>query len=154
MVEERAIYVPRHGLPESVRFVRFVNRSPDLQRSNGRPAREDPSDQVTTVELWPGNYYGDLDGKLIARQTVTDCAEFDLAEASAPRVEPERSLVVLLHNPPLRWEVEFNSIVATSSERTRSFRTVIDNFGTAQELVADAAHAPKDVLAATLTRAM
>lgn len=150
MLQGRAVYVPRHGLPECVRSVRFVNRSLGRPRSNGWPADEDQADQATTIELWPGNYYGDLDGKMIARQTARDRAEFVFAEATAPRVEPERSMVVLLANPPRLWEVEFDSAVAASSERTGTFRVIIDNFGTAWEGVVDVVNAPQDAPAAAL----
>lgn len=150
MVQDRAVYVPRHGHPECVRSVRFVNRSIGRPHSNGLPVREDQSDQATTIEVWPGNYYGDLDGKMIARQTVTDRAEFVFAEANVPRVEPERSLVVLLSNPPRLWDIEFDSVVAASSERTGAFRVIIDNFGTAWEGVVDAVNAPEDAPGAAL----
>lgn len=133
MIEGRAIYVPGHGLPESVRAVRFVNRSPDAEPINGHASRSGPPDPATTIEVVPGNYYGDLDGSPVASRSVTDRAEIVFSETEAPRIEPERSLVVLVHNSPQRWEVEFESVVAPASGRTGFFRITIDNFGTARE---------------------
>jgi hypothetical protein len=138
MLQGRAIYVPRHRLVERVRTVRFVNRAAESSRTNGPVSRDDQSNRATTIEVWPGNYYGDLDGEMIARQTATDAAEFVFGEAEAPRLEPERSLVALLQNPPAHWEVVFEGVIDASSERAGSFRIVIDNFGTARETAAAA----------------
>jgi hypothetical protein len=153
MLQGRAIYVPRHGLIERVRTVRFVNRSTEEPVSNGRSNGDGHADRATTIEIWPGNYYGDLDGKMIARQTAADAAEFVFGEAEAPRIEPERSLVALLHNPPERWEIAFESIVDASSERTGAFCVVIDNFGTARDAVANSADQGEVGLAPALAHA-
>ncbi len=153
MLESRAIYVPCHGLPETVRVVRFVNRSTDAPPNNSHSVRENHSDRATTIEIWPGNYYGDLDGQMVACRSATDRAEFVFAGSEAPRIEPERSLVVLLHNPPERWEVEFESGVAASTGRAGSFGVRIDNFGTARDTFGDQRAAGASLGPAALTHA-
>src|SRR5579872_838940 len=142
MFQGRAIYVPRHGVIERVRSVRFVNRSHEPRRNEGHLNPIGQSVRATTIEVWPGNYYGDLDGEMIARQTTADTADFVFGEAGAPVVEPERSLVALVQDPPERWEVVFESVADASSERAGSFRFVIDNFGTCREEFTASAKAP------------
>ena len=152
MVEDRAICVPRHGLPATVHAVRFMSCSEDSLSGSGRPIDQDSSDLSTTLEVWPGNFYGDLDGEMVARQSAAYSAEFVFSEAEAPRIEPERSLVVLLHNPPERWQIEFEvAVVSTSSKRTESFRVIIDNYGTARDAVDPLSDTPGNVRQATST---
>jgi hypothetical protein len=127
MAPQRAIFVPGHGHPELVCAVRFI---PQAKRGGSRPAGPAVS---STVEVWGGNYYGDLEGTVLASRSVKGQTEFEFRENERPLVPLERSLVVVIHDPPAQWKIEVDSIVTDERGVTLPHRVTIDNFGTAFE---------------------
>jgi hypothetical protein len=136
MPSPRAIFIPGHGVAERVRAVRFIpypGRG-DVAGSSGRPGGPPlPS----TVEIWPANYYGDPEGDMLTSRSVSDRTEFVFSENEMPVVPAERSLLVVIRDPPGRWDVEFDSVFENLNGTSVSRRITVDNFGTARESIED-----------------
>ena len=132
MPPQRAIFVPGHGVPESVRAVRFVANPPLADETAQFPEQERPT--CSFLEVWGGNYYGDLEGPMLANRSVDRETEFVFAENEWPIIPAERSLVVIIRDPPVRWAVEVDSVFRNGEGRIVKRQVRIDNFGTAREV--------------------
>jgi hypothetical protein len=135
MPPQRAIFVPGHRVPESVRSVRFVapSKPTDAAALVSRPEQSGRS----MIEVWGGNYYGDLEGPMLASRVVDRETEFVFAESEWPVILAERALVVIIREPPARWTIEIDCSFREGEGRIANRRVRIDNFGTACEIPVD-----------------
>src|SRR5579863_6051719 len=91
MMRQRAIFVPRHGVDESVRSVRFVpvpslERVPSATPSAGQLSSASTPTIPPAIEIWGGNYYGDPEGPMLASFSLAARSQFDFPEAAMPVV--------------------------------------------------------------------
>ena len=135
MPPQRGIFIPGHGVPESVRAVRFVADPPLADDVGQSPELERPA--CSFLEVWGGNYYGDLEGPMLASRSVDRETEFLFAENEWPVIPAERSLVVIIRDPPARWAVDVDSEFRNGEGRIVKRHVRIDNFGTAREFPAE-----------------
>jgi hypothetical protein len=133
MTHQRAILVPSHGLPDKVRAVRFIQQTAHVQSANGSLGPQYRPVLPSTVEIWSGDFYGDPTGTKLASRSVSDRTEFVFPKNEMPLVAPQRSLVALILDPPVRWTVEFDSEFKDQRGNTVSRQVTIDNFGTVRE---------------------
>lgn len=132
MAPERAIFVPTHGCAETVGAVRFLPERSDVlpMPANGETA---PVGEAATIEIWPANYYGDPDGKMLASAAAAGRIEFVFPDDEMPRVPEGRSLMVVIRNPRGPWRVEFDCLSQDVAGKTVLRTEAIDNYGTAWE---------------------
>jgi hypothetical protein len=132
MSPQRAILVPGHGVPETIRRVRFHRNAAREEAAVGALDSESGS-LPSTVELWAGNYYGDPEGLMLASRAATGEIEFVFSENEPPVIPPERSLTAIIRDPPPCWVMEIESEFKTTDGTDVTRRMCIDNFGTARE---------------------
>jgi hypothetical protein len=137
MSAERAIFIPSHGLPETVRAVRFLPHSMESAGESGSRCAGSQSRVSSTIELWLSNYYGDPEGQMLTSRTVTERTEVVFAEKEMPVIQVERALTVVVRDPPARWTVEIDSFSKDTGGHTASHLVTIDNFGTEHESLCD-----------------
>jgi hypothetical protein len=111
--------------------VRFVADPPRADQVMQSPDQERPARSF--LEVWGGNYYGDLEGPTLASRSVDRETEFVFAENEWPVIPAERSLVVIIRDPPTRWAVDVDSVFRNGEGRIVERKVRIDNFGTARE---------------------
>jgi hypothetical protein len=130
MTYQKAILVPRHGLRETIRAVRYTRETTPPNSSlspSGTPAL--PS----TIEIWLGDFYGEP-REMITSHSASDRAEFVFSANESPVVAPDRSLVVVIRDPPSQWIVVSDCESRDDGGSTVSRHVAMDCFGTMREV--------------------
>ncbi len=129
MVDQRAIFIPVHGVPEVIDEIRFISmeRTADPNASSNLPA---PS---ARVELWRGDLYGEPVDEIPMSLPISDGAKAVFPDRDRPIVVPGESLIARLYGCPTEWRILFKSRFHDRQGKAVERIVVLDNYGTRSE---------------------
>lgn len=131
MNPQKAIFVPGHAVPEAIRSIRFIPGLDPVDPSD--TTRTIPAENPVTLEVWRGDLYGEPTIEQLTTFSTSDRTATVYADHEMPVVEPGKSAVAILHDPPSRWEVEFQSELIDLYGRSTKRTVILDNYGTSRE---------------------
>jgi len=131
MTGQTAIFVPGHGAPETIRSIRFTPKLEPIGQLD--PTRTSTPHTPANLEVWQGDFYGEPTKERLMASSTFDRTETVFANGEMPVVSAGKSAVVVVHNAPSGFVVEFQSEFTDQQGNIVRRTLTLDNFGTAHE---------------------
>jgi hypothetical protein len=133
MISQKAIFVPAHGVPEAIRSIRFIPKLSPIDAVD--PKGTSPPQGPPKLEVWQGDLYGDATKQMPTAFSTSDRPEIAYANGDMPVVAPGKSVIVVVHDPPNGYEVEFHTEFTDRQGSTVQRTVTLDDYGTAREVL-------------------
>jgi hypothetical protein len=130
-----AIFVPGYGVPEAIRSIRFIPKPDPIGHVD--PTCTPPPQKPATLEVWQGDLYGEPTKERLTTFSTSDRTETVYANGEMPVVAAGKSAVAVIHDPPSRHELEFQSEFTDQQGNTVRRTVTLDNYGTACETICE-----------------
>lgn len=135
MTSQKAIFVPAHGVPEAIRSIRFIPKLNPIGAVD--PTGTSPSQGLPKLEVWQGDLYGDATKEMPTTFSTSDRPEIAYANGEMPVVSPGKSAMVVVHDAPSGYEVEFHTEFTDRQGNTVKRTVTLDDCGTAHETLCE-----------------
>jgi hypothetical protein len=135
MTSQKAIFVPAHGVPEAIRSIRFIPKLNPIGAVD--PTGTSPPQGLPKLEVWQGDLYGDATKQMPTTFSTSDRPEIAYANGDMPVVAPGKSAIVVVHDAPSGYEVEFHTEFTDRQGNTLNRTVTLDNCGTAREVLCE-----------------